>query len=103
MIAILRLNSEQSFRQNLFENFTKNYRSTVEFCTIFSLFNIYIFTLSFAYSPAKNAAKGKQNTIFEFSNNFFIFVEFFYIENQRGENVTFSMLNDTDEEDVVYK
>jgi len=64
MIAMLRLNSEQSFRQNLFENFTKNYRSTVEFCTIFSLFNIYIFTLSFVYSPAKNAAKGKHSKKF---------------------------------------
>ena len=60
MIAMLRLNSEQSFRQNLFENFTKNYRSTVEFCTIFSLFNVYIFTLSYVYSPAKNAVKGKK-------------------------------------------
>jgi hypothetical protein len=64
MIAILRLNSEQSFRQNLFENFTKNYRNSVEFCTIFSLFNIYIFTLSFVYSPAKNAMKGKKILLF---------------------------------------
>lgn len=80
LITLLRLRSEVAFRQNLFENFTKNYRNTVEFCTIFSLFNIYIFTLSFVYSPAKNASK----------------------DNQRG-NVTFSMLNDTDEEDIVYK
>ena len=58
MIAVLRVKSEP-FRQSLFENFTKNYRNTVEFCAIFSLLNIYVYTLAYAYSPAKNAQAGK--------------------------------------------
>lgn len=57
LIAVLRVKSDP-FRQNLFENFTKNYRNSVEFCAIFSLFNVYIYTLAFVYSPAKNAHHG---------------------------------------------
>ncbi len=53
-IALLRIYSE-SFRQSLFENFTKNYRNTVEFCALFSLLNIYIYTMTFVYSPAKDS------------------------------------------------
>ena len=56
--GLLRM-SMDPFRQSLFENFTKNYRNTIEFCTIFSLFNIYVYTLAFLYSPAKNASAGK--------------------------------------------
>lgn len=56
-IAFLRIKSEP-FRQSLFENFTKNYRNTVEFCAIFSIFNLYVYTLAFVYAPAKNALLG---------------------------------------------
>jgi len=56
-IAFLRVKSEP-FKQSLFENFTKNYRNTVEFCAIFAIFNIYVYTLAFVYSPAKNASLG---------------------------------------------
>ena len=59
--GLLRMNMDP-FRQSLFENFTKNYRNTIEFCTIFSLFNIYVYTLAFLYSPAKNASAGKSLT-----------------------------------------
>lgn len=58
VIAVLRVKSD-SFRQSLFENFTKNYRNTTEFCAIFALFNIYVFTMAFVYSPAKSASLGK--------------------------------------------
>ncbi len=53
-IALSRMIAD-SFRQSLFENFTKNYSSTVEFCALFSLFNIYVFIMTFAYSPAKDS------------------------------------------------
>lgn len=56
-IALLRIKSEP-FRQSLFENFTKNYRNSIEFCAIFAIFNIYVYTLAFVYSPAKNASLG---------------------------------------------
>jgi len=82
-LSIIGLGRFQSdaFRQSLFENFTKNYRTSVEFCAIFSIFNIYVYTLAFVYSPAKSA---NQDTDYR-------------------DNLTFSMLNDTDEdEDVVY-
>lgn len=79
VIAILRVRSDP-FSQSLLENFIKNYRNTVEFCSIFALFNFYTFTLAFAYSPAKNAST----------------------DTDYADNPTFSMLNDTDEEDVVY-
>ncbi|CAF0711290.1 unnamed protein product [Brachionus calyciflorus] len=78
IIAILRIKAD-SFKQSLFENFTKNYRNTVEFCALFSMMNFYIFTLAFVYSPAKNAS----------------------IDSDYADNPTFAMLNDTDEEDVV--
>jgi len=54
----------EPFRQSLFENFTKNYHSSVEFCAIFSVFNFYMYTLAFVYSPAKNAAIGRPCKIF---------------------------------------
>lgn len=57
-IAVLRIKSEP-FRQSLYENFTKNYRNSIEFCAVFSLFNIYVYTLAFVYAPAKNASLGK--------------------------------------------
>ena len=60
IIAIMRLKSD-SFRQSLFENFTKNYRNTIEFCALFSILNFYLYTLAFVYSPAKNASIGKFN------------------------------------------
>lgn len=81
VIGLSRYQSEP-FRQSLFENFTKNYHSSVEFCAIFSIFNFYIYTLAFVYSPAKNAS----------------------VENDFGDNPTFAMLNNdvSDEEEVVY-
>jgi hypothetical protein len=88
VMGILRLDSDP-FRQSLFENFTKNYRNTTEFCAIFSLFNIYTFTLAYLYSPAKNASN----------------------DNDYRDNPTFSMLNnqensdddqEEEEEDIVY-
>lgn len=81
-IAFLRIKSEP-FRQSLFENFTKNYRNTIEFCAIFSIFNLYVYTLAFVYAPAKNAS----------------------LDTDYKDNPTFSILNDTDGEDgedVVY-
>lgn len=82
-IAFFRIKSEP-FRQSLFENFTKNYRNSVEFCAIFSIFNLYVYTLAFVYAPAKNAS----------------------LDTDYKDNPTFSMLNDTDgedgEEDIVY-
>lgn len=83
-IGIYRYQTE-AFRQSIFENFTKNYHSTFEFCAIFAIFNFYIYTLAFVYSPAKNAS----------------------IENDFGDNPTFAMLNshsdgDEDEEEVIY-
>ena len=64
-LSIIGLGRFQSdaFRQSLFENFTKNYRTSVEFCAIFSIFNIYVYTLAFVYSPAKSANQGKLNRI----------------------------------------
>lgn len=64
-IAVMRLHSD-SFKQSLFENFTKNYRNTIEFCSLFSLLNIYMYTLAYVYSPAKNASIGKLFTFFYF-------------------------------------
>lgn len=83
-IGISRYQSEP-FRQSLFENFTKNYHSSVEFCAIFAVLNFYINTLAFIYSPAKNAS----------------------IENDFGDNPTFAMLNshsdeNEEEEDVIF-
>ncbi|RNA21546.1 transmembrane protein -like [Brachionus plicatilis] len=78
IIALMRLKSD-SFKQSLFENFTKNYRNTTEFCALFSIINIYMYTLAYVYSPAKNAS----------------------IDSDYADNPTFAMLNDTDEEDVL--
>lgn len=58
IMGVLRVRSDP-FSQSLLENFIKNYRNTVEFCSIFALFNFYTFTLAFVYSPAKNASNGK--------------------------------------------
>ena len=106
-IAFLRVKSEP-FRQSLFENFTKNYRNTVEFCAIFSIFNLYVYTLAFVYAPAKNASLGqfkRKNYINKNKKklkNFFCSI----LDTDYKDNPTFSMLNDTDggedEEDVVY-
>lgn len=79
IMGVLRVRSDP-FSQSLLENFIKNYRNTVEFCSIFALFNFYTFTLAFVYSPAKNASN----------------------DTDYADNPTFAMLNDTDEEDVVY-
>lgn len=83
-IGLSRFQTEP-FRQSLFENFTKNYHSSIEFCAIFAIFNCYIYTLAFVYSPARNAS----------------------VENDFGDNPTFAMLNsqsdgEDDEEDVIY-
>lgn len=79
-IGLMRYQTEP-FRQSLFENFIKNYHTSVEFCAIFSIFNIYIYTLAFVYSPAKSAS----------------------IDNDYRDNPTFAMLNnDSEEEDVIY-
>ena len=98
------MNSEP-FRQSLFENFIKNYRNTVEFCTIFSLLNVYIFTLAFVYSPAKNdAANGKFLIFLQFKLHITVnYSWFLFEENDYTDNPTFSMLNDTDDEDVIYR
>lgn len=79
IMGVLRVRSDP-FSQSLLENFIKNYRNTVEFCSIFALFNFYTYTLAFVYSPAKNASN----------------------DTDYADNPTFAMLNDTDEEDVVY-
>jgi hypothetical protein len=59
LMAVLKSDSE-SIKQNLFEHITKNYRSTLEFTILYSLFNIYIYVLAFAYSPSSdNSGYGK--------------------------------------------
>ena len=100
--GLLRMNMDP-FRQSLFENFTKNYRNTIEFCTIFSLFNIYVYTLAFLYSPAKNASAGKR--LLETATLLGRVLDWtkpYSLDTDYRENPAFTMLNDTDEEDVVY-
>jgi hypothetical protein len=55
--SLLRL-QDDSFKQNMFEHMTKNYRNTLEFCLMFTLFNFYVYILAFTYSPAKGALYG---------------------------------------------
>jgi hypothetical protein len=50
----------EAIKQNLFEHITKNYRSTVEFTILYSLFNVYIYVLAFVYSPSENSGYGEQ-------------------------------------------
>ncbi len=75
-IALFRIYSDP-FRQNLFENFTKNYRNTVEFCALFSLLNIYVFTMTFAYSPSKDSL-GKCDNLHHDQFNFASFLDTFF-------------------------
>lgn len=108
-IGISRYQSEP-FRQSLFENFTKNYHSSVEFCAIFAVLNFYIYTLGFIYSPAKNASIGIWNS--DQSNYVLKLIIFIFekksIENDFGDNPTFAMLNshsddeNEEEEDVIF-
>ncbi len=57
-MAISKSNAE-SIRQNLFEHITKNYRSTNEFTILYTMFNFYIYTLAYVYSPSENGTYGE--------------------------------------------
>lgn len=83
IIGLMRITYDP-LRQNLFDNFTKNYRSTAEFSLMFSLFNFYIFTLAYVYLPLKSSKVDivgfKEQTMMTMLNN----------------------LSEDDEEDVLY-
>jgi hypothetical protein len=65
--------------ENFVPELASRYKNSVEFLSFFSLINLYLYTMAYVYSPAKNAA----------------------IDSLFRDNPTFSMLNDSDE-DVVY-
>jgi len=77
-ITTLRFSSE-IFEENFVPELTSHYKNSVEFLSIYSLINFYLYTMAFVYSPAKNAT----------------------IDSLFRDNPTFSMINDSDE-DVVY-
>ena len=65
--------------ENFVPELASRYKNSVEFLSFYSLINLYLYTMAYVYSPAKNAA----------------------IDSLFRDNPTFSMLNDSDE-DVVY-
>jgi len=78
IITILRFGSG-IIEENFVPELASRYKSSVEFLSFYSLINIYLCTMAYVYSPAKNAA----------------------IDSLFRDNPTFSMINDSDE-DVVY-
>jgi len=67
------------FEENFVPELASRYKNSVEFLSVYSLINLYLYTMAFVYSPAKNAT----------------------IDSLFRDNPTFSMINDSDE-DVVY-
>ncbi|CAF1008932.1 unnamed protein product [Adineta ricciae] len=65
--------------ENFVPELASRYKNSVEFLSFYSLINLYLYTMAYVYSPAKNAA----------------------IDSLFRDNPTFSMINDSDE-DVVY-
>ncbi|CAF5083991.1 unnamed protein product [Rotaria magnacalcarata] len=65
--------------ENFVPELASRYKNSVEFLSFYSLINLYLYTMAYVYSPAKNAA----------------------VDSLFRDNPTFSMLNDSDE-DVVY-
>lgn len=66
--------------ENFVPEWTSQYKNSVEFLSIYSLMNLYLYTMAFIYSPSKNAG---MDSLFR-------------------DNPTFSMINDSDE-DIVYE
>lgn len=77
-LVIIRFSSG-IFNENFVPELTSHYKNSVEFFLFYSLINLYLYTMTYVYSPAKNAA----------------------IDSLFHDNPTFSMINDSDE-DVVY-
>ena len=65
--------------ENFVPELASRYKNSVEFLSFYSLINLYIYTMSFVYSPDENAS----------------------IDPLFHDNPTLSMINDSDE-DVVY-
>jgi hypothetical protein len=65
--------------ENFVPELASHYKNSAEFLSFYGLINLYLYTMAFVYSPAKNAA----------INSLFL------------DNPTFSMINDSDD-DVVY-
>jgi hypothetical protein len=78
LIITVRFSSEM-MEENFVPEFTSRYKTSVEFLAIYSLINLYLYTMAFVYSPSKTAG---MDSLFH-------------------DNPTFSMIYDSDE-DVVY-
>ncbi|CAF1622709.1 unnamed protein product [Didymodactylos carnosus] len=65
--------------ENFVPELATRYKNSAEFLSFYGLLNLYLYTMAFVYSPAKNAA----------------------VDSQFRDNPAFSMINDSDEE-VVY-
>ncbi|CAF0921427.1 unnamed protein product [Rotaria sp. Silwood1] len=65
--------------ENFVPELASRYKNSVEFLSFYGLINLYLYTMAYVYSPAKNAA----------------------VDSLFRDNPTFSMINDSDE-DVVY-
>jgi len=78
-ISILRFSSG-ILEENFVPELSSRYKNSVEFLLVYSLINLYLYTMAYVYSPAKNAG----------------------IDTLFRDNPTFSMINDSDE-DVVYE
>ncbi|CAF3648793.1 unnamed protein product [Adineta steineri] len=78
IITTLRFSSS-IIEENFVPELASHYKNSVEFLSFYSVINLYLFTMAYVYSPAKNAA----------------------FDSLFRDNPTFSMLNDSDE-DVVY-
>ena len=65
--------------ENFVPELASHHENSAEFVSFYSLINLYLYTIAYVYSPAKNAA----------------------IDSLFRDNPTFSMINDSDE-DVVY-
>jgi hypothetical protein len=79
LIIVLRFSSG-IMDENFVPEWTSRYKNSVEFLFIYSLMNIYIYTMAFVYLPSKTAG---MDSLFH-------------------DNPTFSMINDSDE-DVLYE
>ncbi|CAF1013223.1 unnamed protein product [Adineta ricciae] len=78
VITTLRYGSD-IMKENFVPELASRYKNSVEFLTFHSVINLYLYTMAYVYSPAKNAA----------------------VDSLFHDNPTFSMLNDSDD-DVVY-
>ena len=79
LVTVLRYSSG-IMDENFVPEWTSRYKNSVEFLFIYSLMNLYLYTMAFVYSPSKTAG---MDSLFH-------------------DNPTFSMINDSDE-DVLYE